>query len=147
MDNQQTPFYFDEFFGSDDEGIEVTLTLRGRVVPLRIKKGLTLREKAQAESIAIKRHLDPKTGRIVVDSVDEAAAAEELVARMILSWPFVTRDGSPVPVTRENVSKMLGGLAELMQLFEKMEQEGSEALAPFVSPSAAPSATPPVSDQ
>lgn len=130
------PFYFDEFFGSEDDGVEITLKVRGRKVPLRIKRGLTLREKAQAQARAIKRHIDPKTGRVVVDSVDEAGAAEEIAFQMLLSWPFVTRDGAPVPITRENVSKLLGGLDQLMDLVQKMEESGVEALAPFVSASA-----------
>lgn len=130
------PFYFDEFFGSDDNGVEVTLSIRGRKVPLRIKRGLTLREKAQAQARAIQRHIDPKTGRVVVDSVDEASAAEEVAFQMLLSWPFVTREGSPVPITRENVSKLLGGLDQLMELTQKMEESGAEALDPFASASA-----------
>lgn len=131
--NDQT-FYFDEFFGSDAEGVEVTLTIRGRAVPVRIRRGLTLREKVEAQAKAVKRHVTPD-GRPVIDSIDEAAIAEELAFKLLLSWPFVTRDGSPVPITRENVAALLGGLDELIEISRKMEVEGVEALRPFASKS------------
>jgi hypothetical protein len=145
---EQQPLYFDEFFGSDDNGVEITLPIRGRQVPLRIRRGLTLREKSQAQARAIKRHIDPKTGRLIIDSVDEAGAAEEVAFQMLLAWPFVNRaDGSPVPITRENVALLLGGLDALVELTQKMEEAGEEALAPFVSASASPSVIPVLSDQ
>jgi hypothetical protein len=128
-------FFFDEFFGSD-EGVEILLPIRGRSVPLRIKRGLTLREKAAAEGKAIKRSVNLKTGQITVEGIDEAAAAEEIAFQMLLSWPFTHRDGSPVPLTRENAAKLLGGLDTLVGLVKKIEEEGDAALAPFVARSA-----------
>jgi hypothetical protein len=143
---ESAPFYFDDFFDNED-GIEVTLLIRGRHVPIRIRKGLTLRERVKAEGMGITRHLDMKTGRVVIDGVDEAAAAEEIAFQMLLSWPFVNRDGSPVPITRPNVAKLLGGMDQLVQLTRKMETEGEAALVPFVSASASPSAPAAPSDQ
>lgn len=144
-DNQ--PFFFDEFFGSDEEGIEITVMIRGRAVPLRLRRGLTLREKAEAESRAIKRHHDPKTGRVVIDSMDEAGAAEEIAFKMLLHWPFVNRaDGSPVPITRENVRNLLGGLEQIIEITRRLEEYGEKALGPFAPASDDPSALRPVSE-
>lgn len=126
-------FYFDEFFA--DEGVDILLPIRGRKVPLRIRRGLPLKEKAAAQAVAVKRHVDPNSGRVVIDQIDESLAAEEIAYRMILSWPFINRDGSKVSITRENVSKLLGGMDTLVSLVEKMEQEGDAALVPFVAPS------------
>lgn len=127
-------FFFDEFFGSEDNGVEIHLPIRGREVPLRIRRGLTLKEKVEAQAVAVKRKIDPSTGKITIDRIDEAAAAEEIAFKMLLSWPFITRDGAPVPITRENVGKLLG-MDQLVELTQKMEQEGEAALAPFVAPS------------
>lgn len=133
-DHNADAFYFDEFFGSDAEGVEVTLTIRGRKVPVRIRRGLTLREKVEAQAKAVKRHVTPD-GRPVIDSIDEAAIAEELAFKLLLSWPFVTRDGAPVPITRENVAALLGGLDDLIELSRRMEALGEKALVPFDSKS------------
>lgn len=133
---QPETFFFDEFF-ADDSGVEILLPIRGRRVPIRIKRGLTLAEKIKAQSVAIKRRVDPATGRVVVEEINEAAGAEAVILAMLVSWPFVTRDGSPVPITRENINKLLGGLDVLADLVQKMEAEGDAALAPFVRPSVA----------
>lgn len=128
-------FFYDEFF-ADDNGVEVWLPIRGRSVPIRIKRGLTLREKTQAQAVAIKRRVDPATGRVIIEDINEAAGAEAVILASIVSWPFVHRDGSPVPITKETVNKLLGGLDILGNLLARMEAEGDAALAPFVHPSA-----------
>ena len=138
----QEQFFYDEFFGNDD-GVDVELVVHGRKVPMRIRRGLTLKEKAAAQSVAIKRTLDPNTGKVTIDSIDEGRASEEVAFRMLLSWPFTFREtGESVPITRENVSKLLGGMDALVELAAKMEHEGDAALAPFVAPSVKDSETP-----
>lgn len=144
-DEQEKPqgqqFFYDEFFG-DDEGVEIYLVVRGREVPMRIRRGLTLKEKAAAQASGVHRSIDPNTGAIKIDRIDEGKAAEEIAFRMLISWPFVNRDGSPVPVTRENVSKLLGGMDKLVEIAAKMESEGDRALIPFVAPYAGDSVAP-----
>lgn len=138
MENET--FFFDEFF-ADESGVEVWLPIRGRKVPLRIKRGLTLAEKLKAQSKAVKRHVDPATGRVVIDEINEAGGLEEVILAMLVSWPFTYRDGSPVPITRENINKLLGGMDALAELVQKMEVEGDAALLPFAAPFAGDSGT------
>jgi hypothetical protein len=134
MSDQQ--FFFDEFFGEDD-GVEILLPVRGKKVPIRIRRGLPLQEKLAAQSAAIKRKINPVTGKIEVDRIEEGAAARELAFRMLLDWPFTYREtGEKVPITRENVDKLLGGMDKLIELVGKLDEEGEAALAPFALPSA-----------
>ena len=127
---QPEDFFFDEFF-ADDAGVEILLPIRGRKVPIRIKRGLTLKEKFRAQAVAVKRKVDPATGRVVIEEINEARGAEEVILAMIVSWPFKYRDDSPVPINRETVNKLLGGLDTLTELVQKMEAEGDAALIPF----------------
>lgn len=137
--NQPAPapeqFFFDEFF-TDDAGVEILLPVRGRKVPIRVRRGLPLQEKIAAQSVGIKRKADMKTGKVVVDRIDEGAAAREVAFRSIISWPFTYREtGEPVPITRENVDKLLGGMDTLVEIVMQMDKEGEAALLPFVAPS------------
>jgi hypothetical protein len=129
---EQAPFFFDDFFvEADDPGVEVTVQMRGRNIPLRIARGLTLRDMAESESAAITSHIDAQ-GRQVIDSLDSTKAAVELLFRAIKSWPFTFRDGRPVPVTREHIEQMLGeGAMSLATRIKASVEAKEEALAPF----------------
>lgn len=127
-------FFFDEFFAAD-EPIEIVVAVRGQEVPLKVRPSLTLEERVKAESSAIKRKIDPKTGKITIDRVDEGRAAIELALAYLVSWPFVTRDGSPVPITRENINKFIGA-QQLVEIIGQATQNGGD-LTPFAKASGA----------
>lgn len=135
MSDQQ--FFYDDFFASDtDPGVTVYVKMRGREVPIVLRRGLTLADKNACQTMALKKHMGPN-GQVVYDGIDESVMVEEMIVRSILSWPFQMRDGTPVPVTRESVRRMLGGTDQLAELIKKLDEEGTEALVPFAQPSAA----------
>jgi hypothetical protein len=56
-------FYFDDFLvAADDPGIKITLTIRGRVVPMRVKRDVSFadRERAKANAVKFKLNRPPE---------------------------------------------------------------------------------------
>jgi hypothetical protein len=136
METSNTEFLFDDFFGSeDDPGIVVEIKIRGRQVPITLRRGLTLADQMACQAAALKKRL--VNGSIVMDGLDEAILVEEMMVRAIKAWPFQFKGGTPVPVTRENIRKMLGGADEIADAIKKLSTEGEAALAPFVPASGA----------
>lgn len=123
MDNdetqQQQHFLFDDFFVDDaDEGVVHIVTIRGRAVPITCKRDVTLADQEAAEQAAVRRHLTPD-GRLVVDGVENGVLAVEILFRTIKRWPFVygpkhPHAGKPVPITRENIRRMVADGAEAL---------------------------------
>lgn len=125
-------FYADDFFAmEDDPGVKVFITMRGRQVPIHLKRGLTLEDEMAAQSAALKKTITPE-GKIVVEGLDESALVVEMLYRQINRWPFTNRTtGQKLPITRENIKRMLGGAEELAEAIKKLNAEGEAALAPF----------------
>lgn len=129
-------FLFEDFFASDEERtVDIPVTILGRVVPITVKVGLTVEDRLAAQRAAIKKSVKP-SGEVTILGVDESEATIELLARAIVRWPFMQKDGVPVPVTRENIRKLLGGADALAAAIQKLDAEGLAALDPFVTPSA-----------
>jgi hypothetical protein len=126
-------FLFDDFFVDDaDAGVVHNVVIRGRVVPITTKRDVTLADKEAAEQAAVKRHLDP-TGRVVVDGIDGGALAVEVLVRCIKSWPFTFKDGKPVPITRDNIRRMVADAAEALaqSIVSVTQAKQKEADGPF----------------
>lgn len=136
-EQSQETFYVDEFFATeDDPGVKVTVKIKGRMVPITFKSGLTVEEKAKAQAKALKRHVTPD-GRLVIDEVNESEAAIYMLAVAIKDWPFTDRaTGQKLPITVENIRKLMGGADEMAAIIQKIDQEGAAALAPFEPASA-----------
>lgn len=130
-------FFADEFFlDESDPGIKVTVRMRGRDVPIFLKRGLTLDDQMAAEAAALDKRLTPD-GRVVVAGLNEKALVEEMLVRCIKSWPFVDRaTGQKLPITKENIRRMLGGADALAEAIKKLNIEGEKVLAPFAVTSA-----------
>lgn len=127
MENE---FLFDDFFGSaTDPGIVVEIKIRGRQVPITLSRGLTLADQMACQAAALKKRL--VNGQIVMDGLDEGILVEEMLVRSIKAWPFTFKDGTSVPVTRENIRQMLGGADDIAEAIKKLSTEGEAALAPF----------------
>lgn len=124
-------FLFEDFFvAADDPGVEEVVNIHGRDVPLRIKRGITLKDIEEAKSKAVKTHLSP-SGQLIVDSIDEAVMTVEILVRCIKGWPF-TKDGKKVPVTRENLYAMRAEASDALQtLVQRLVSGKKEALVPF----------------
>lgn len=136
------PFLFDDFFVSDDDpGIEVTVSVRGRDIPLRIRP-LSVSDQVEVQAQALVKRVSPE-GQIVVDRLDESKANSLLLAKSIVSWPFTygpnhPQAGQPVPVTPENCAKLLGEAGQrITQALGKLSEQKAESLVPFVNSSTA----------
>lgn len=130
----EAPFLFDDFFVDEaDPGVEHTLHLRGRAVPIQVKRGISLADREAATQAAVARHVDEQ-GRVVIDGMDDAKLSTGLLARLIKSWPFTRADGTPVEVTPENVGRLIAEGADQLLLAIKGAQAAREAEAdgPFV---------------
>lgn len=131
-------FLFDDFFVSEaSQGVETHILVRGRQVPIRIRP-LSTSDEISAQAGAVTKRMGPD-GKVVIDSIDEALGNSLLMSKAIVSWPFTNSDGSPVPITPENCSKILGeaGTQITALIGELSGQKAS--LDPFVSSSADPS--------
>lgn len=134
-------FQYDDFFvPADDEGVEELVTMKDRhgvehQVPIRIKRGLRLDDALGAQAAATKTHMTPK-GALVVDGVDEAVFAVELLSRIIVSWPF-KRNGVSMKPTKENIRAMLAtNINGFKPLIQRVTANKADTLAPFEKPSA-----------
>lgn len=135
------PFLFDDFFVPDsDPGVEVTIPMRGRPVPFVLKRGITLKDKEEAAAAGMTRHID-ENGRLVVDGLDDQKVTAELLVRCIKSWPFTHKDGSPVPITAENILSLVGDAGEKLvnALMKGIDAKTEFANGPFVTGSDAAS--------
>lgn len=133
--SDQQDFLFDDFFATDEQKtVTIHVAILGRQVPITVKAGIPVDDRLAAQRAAVKRVVKPN-GESVVTSVDEAEATLELLLRCIVSWPFKTKEGKPVPVTKENIRKLLGGMDALAEAIKKIDEQGVDALDPFGSPS------------
>lgn len=134
MSDHSEEFLFDDFFATDEQKtVEVPVTILGRVVPITVKAGISVEDRLAAQRAAVKRLVNTR-GEVISTSVDEAEATLELLTRVIYSWPF-TKHGERVPVTKENIKKLLGGMDALAEAVKKIDEQGADALGPFVKPS------------
>jgi hypothetical protein len=129
-------FLFDDFFvPADDAGVEDTVEINGRDIPMTFKRALTLRDREEAKAKAVKTVIN-KDGSMSVAGVDEGTFTVEILFRTILAWPFTYKDGSPVPVTRAILQSMIANGADALQakVLSYMAPK-REALVPFENPS------------
>ena len=131
-------FLFDDFFVSQDEtdpGERVEVEIRGRQVPVFLKRGLSFADREAAKSQAVKTRIKPN-GQPEVVSIDEGIFAIELLFRTIKSWPFTYRSGKRVEISRENIKAMLADGADVLaKLVIDRISKRSEQMAPFTTPS------------
>src|SRR5690242_11314503 len=143
-------FLFDDFFVTeDDPGHEVDVTMKDvhgnqRVVPIYIKRGLSLSDRDAAKAKSVQTRVNSKTGQLELVGVDESVFMVELVFRTIKSWPFEREDKNgkivPVEVTRENIKLMLAGsVDELAQRVLGLMRTQEESLDFFENKSDAAS--------
>ena len=132
MDEQ---FLFDDFFVSDeDPGIEIVIHVRGRHVPLRIRP-LSTSDQIAVQAASVSKRFTPE-GQVVIDRIDEAKANSMLIAKSIVSWPFVHRDGRPVVINAENCARLLGDAGnQITQALGSLNDKKAEIITPFESSS------------
>lgn len=132
MDHNQG-FLFDEYFSGSD--IEIHIPYKGKLIPFRIKRALTLKERQQANDAAIQVNFDSK-GKPNLQKNDQAAYTNEIILVGLKFWPFEYRPGKPVPINRETVAKLDGNLADEIaaRILGAVEVDES-ALDPFVKES------------
>jgi hypothetical protein len=112
------PFYYDDFFVSKDKkdaGEIVVVTLKGREVPIRFKRGISLGDKNAAKARSIVTRIKPD-GKPEIVSIDDSAFALELLSRTIIEWPFKYRDGRPVPISKDTIEEMFEDCADELAL-------------------------------
>jgi hypothetical protein len=128
-------FYFDEaFIDESDPGVPVEVEIKGRKAVIHLTRGVSLHDKLAAKKQAVRHRIRPD-GSVEIQNIDEEIFAVELLARSVKSWPFVFRGSNrPVPVTRENIKKMLSDVSEQLQaIVLNMTQKQEESLVPFES--------------
>lgn len=125
-------FLFDEFFTSaTDPGYLVQVDMRGRVVPFYLKRGLSIVERQTAQMSAIKYHIEGT--QVIIDSTDETMLTVKTILMSLVSWPFVSADGTPVPITEDNIRLLLADCADaLMSSIGEREKQREAQIAPFV---------------
>lgn len=130
-------FLFEDFFVSDsDPGDRFDLEVNGRTVPVYIRRNISLADVEGAKAKSMKTKINLETGQLEIESFDQNAFTLELIASVIKSWPFTYGDGSPVPITPQNVARMnIQAATALQDLVSKVvAQKGSaDSLGPFGS--------------
>jgi hypothetical protein len=141
-------FLVDDFFVSaSDPGVELSVEFKGRVVPLRVRRSITLGAKEAAMQGAIQRHVTDE-GRVVVDGMDDAKLTAGVLHAYLVAWPFSSADGTPLPVTLENIERLDSNFLEaaLTVLRNKQTAREEQADGPFAPASAVASEAPEVAE-
>lgn len=130
MAEQQENFFFDDYSVDENAGVPVTIPINGRPVPFTLRRALTIKQRSRATEPAIKIKIvdgKPEVGKLDMDAFSIGVAIEAIIA-----WPFTYRDGKPVPVTRETVSKLPAEAVDLIAAYVLgKEKEQEAALVPF----------------
>lgn len=136
---QDEQYLYDDFFADDSTpGITTGVQIRGRNIPITLKRGVSFKDFSEAKENATTMGFKPD-GRPYVISYSDGVFGVELCVRCIQSWPF-TKDGKPLPITRETIGALgSDGVAAIVAVLMSVMNEGVKALTPFVSPSADPS--------
>ena len=124
-------------FSSDkeDRGIEIRVPFRGKKIPVRIKRALSLDERQQANDAAFKLEFDEK-GKPTIAKQDQSAFTKEVCLLGLKYWPFEYSKGKPVPINRETLDKADGGLlSEIANRILGITEVKKEELGPFESQS------------
>jgi hypothetical protein len=131
-DKAQT-FLFDDYFDSEsDRGIEVIIPFKGKALPFRIKRSLTIRERQRINEAAIQIDLDQQTGKPRLTRQDQGAFTTEALLVGLKFWPFEYKPGKPVPINHETIAKLDGALAdELAARILGTVEVNKETLDPF----------------
>ncbi len=131
-------FLFDDFFvaqDATDPGDKVSVEIRGRQVPVFLKRGLSFSDREAAKNAAVQTRVKPN-GQVEIVRMDEGVFAVELLYRCLVSWPFTYKSGKKVEISRENIQAMLADGAEaLAMVVVKRMQSRQEKLEPFTKPS------------
>lgn len=127
---------YDDFFSDpSDEGVEAVIEHRGKPLTFRLKKSLTLAEKQLAADAAVGISLD-KEGTPTITRMDQAAYTREVLLAGVKDWPFRYKDHSKVPINRQSIARMDGGLAEKVAAVILGQREVQQkALDPFAQKS------------
>ncbi len=111
--------------------MDVTIIARGKPVPFRVKRSLTLKEKQAASDMAVKIDFDEK-GKPILSKVDQGAYTVEIVLSGLKWWPYTYDSGEPVPINRETVTVHDSAINEqLASLILGVAEVQQAALAPF----------------
>ena len=108
-DTELSFFSFDDYFSGSE--VEVIIPFRGKLLPFRLKKSLTLQERQKANDAAIKIELS-KDGKPVISRQDQGAYTNTVILLGLRSWPFEYRPGKPVPINMETIAKLDGNMAD-----------------------------------
>jgi hypothetical protein len=134
MTDSSEAFLFDDFFVSDGDGFDTTIQVKGRDIPIRVRP-LSSSDQIAIQAEAVSKRID-QDGTVRIDKFDEAKGSSLLLARGIVSWPFVHKDGTPVEITPDNCSKLLGEAAgQITRLISHLS--GQKDTSPFESSSVA----------
>ena len=136
-------FFYDEFFiPADDPGERIEVEIGGRVVPIYLKRELSLEDVEIAKERGIKKHLDLEKGAYVVEGIDEVEFTVILLARAIKSWPFVYRNNHPVPITPEKIREFrVEGSEVLQRAVSAMLNKAKDQVDPLGKSSGDPSSS------
>lgn len=127
----ETVLYDDYFTDPNDPGVDVSIAHRGKLLTFRLKKSLTLAEKQIAANAGVSISIDG-TGQPTLNKMDQSAYTREILIAGVKAWPFAYQDGTPVPITRDTISRMDGELAEKISFVLLGQREAqAQALVPF----------------
>jgi len=80
---------------------------------------------------AIKYHIEGT--QVIIDSTDETMLTVKTILMSLVSWPFVSANGTPVPITEDNIRLLLADCADaLMSSIGEREKQREAQIAPFV---------------
>lgn len=123
-----------EHYSTDasDRGVETEIVWRGKKIPLRVKRALTLDERQRANDVAFKFDVD-KEGAAHIVKQDQGAFTKEVVLIGLKYWPFEYSPGNPVPINRKTINEADGGLLDIIaSRILGITEVDKAALDPFV---------------
>lgn len=93
-------FLFSQYSADDS-----TVSVEVMGIPFRIRRALTIKERAKAQEAAVEITLD-REGQPKIGKMDNSAFTVEVCLMALKEWPFEEDDGTPTPINRETVSRL-----------------------------------------
>jgi hypothetical protein len=132
---QEDQFYFDAYCGTEGTPFDF-LFPNGKLVPITLKQGITLKERKALTDKSIKLNVNGKSGKISIKDVDEELFVQQLLELSVLAWPFKNRDGSAVPINSQTLANLPSTVVEkIVQVVMGITEEQLAANSPFETPS------------
>lgn len=130
-------FLYNNYAASkDDPGVDMLWNIEGDLIPIKVAKTLTIKQRRKASERATKMSFD-NMGMPKMEGFDDAEYALTVAEMVIKSWPLEDENGNVVTINRAHLEALPSYAIEdiAMRYQNNRKQQEEETDGPFESPS------------